>query len=121
MTDARPTNIHLVFSNPPSGVSDEDFRAWYEGHLPEILSIPGFASAQLFELEEFMANPDVAVPFRYMAAYEFEGSADDAMAGIAELRDSGGMDLPDWFDRFMSESCLISWNCLALTERLRAG
>lgn len=111
-------SIHMVFSRPPSGVSETEFAEWYEDHLPEILSIPGFVAAQAFRLEEFIANPEYPVPFTFMTAYEFSGSADDAMAGIAALRQSGGMDLPEWFDRFEGEQCLISWNCLPVTRRV---
>jgi hypothetical protein len=109
----------MVFSRPPSGVSDEEFIAWYDGHLPEILRIPGFVAAQAFRLEEFITHPDHPVPFSFMTAYEFHGTAEEAMAGIAGLRTSGGMDLPDWFDRFEDERCLISWNCIPVTARAR--
>ena len=43
-------NLQIVFSYVPDGVTDEEFSEWYDAHLPEILSIPGFVSAQRFRL-----------------------------------------------------------------------
>jgi hypothetical protein len=110
-------NIHLVFSRPPEGVSEEEFEAWCEAHLDEIVKIPGFISAKLFRLDPWMSDPDIQIPQRLMALYEFEGGEEQAMAGIASMRDTGGMDLPEWFEAFMTQSCIISWNCIALTPR----
>ncbi len=113
-------NIHLVFSHPPSGVSDAEFTEWYEKHLPEILRIPGFVAAQLYRLAPFIPDANGPLPYTHMTAYEFRGTAEDAMAGIVAERKSGGMDLPDWFDRFEGERCLISWNCIALGPKVTA-
>ncbi len=44
-------NLQIVFSHLPEGVTDEEFSEWYDAHLPEILSIPGFVSAQRYRLE----------------------------------------------------------------------
>ena len=34
--------VHLVFSDPPAGVSDDEFNVWYDEHVQEILAVPGF-------------------------------------------------------------------------------
>ena len=42
--------VHLVFSDPPSGVSDDEFNAWYDGHVQEILAVPGFESVRRYAI-----------------------------------------------------------------------
>ena len=44
-------NLHLVFSKPPEGISDESYNQWYDSHLSEILVVPGFVSARRYRLE----------------------------------------------------------------------
>ena len=53
-------NLQLVFSHLPQDVTDEEFCEWYDAHLPEILSIPGFVSAQ--RTVDVTARGTVAVP-----------------------------------------------------------
>ena len=43
-------NLQIVFSYLPDGVTDEEFCEWYDAHLPEILSIPGFTSGSMYPL-----------------------------------------------------------------------
>jgi uncharacterized OB-fold protein len=66
----------LVESNSVSGREDE-YNDWYSNqHLADLLAIPGFDAAQRFILspeKRFPDSPDH--PYRYLALYEFDGSA----------------------------------------------
>ena len=120
-------HLHIVFSEPPEGVSDEEFNRWYDAHLHEILRAPGFVSARRFRLEPEVADPGVR--YRYLALYEIDGDPADAVAGLAAQgmgsKDSytalkevgqGDLELPGWFER----TRFASWNCIALGERVDA-
>jgi hypothetical protein len=122
-------NLQIVFSYVPEGVTDEEFGEWYDAHLPEILSIPGFVSAQRFRLEPVVKDAAEPVSYRYLALYETEGDPDKLLEEMAKLRlgnvdtyaerkeiDSSGPPLPEWWDRVR----FASWNCIALGERVSA-
>ena len=122
-----PQHLHIVFSEPPAGVSDEEFNRWYDAHLHEILRAPGFVSARRFRLEPDVADPDVR--YRYLALYEIEGDPADALAALAARGmgskdsytalkgvDQGELELPEWFER----TGFASWNCIALGDRVDA-
>lgn len=119
-------NLHIVFSSPPEGVSDEEFNRWYDAHLPEILSVPGFVSARRFRLVPVVQDVEVQVP-GYLALYELEGDPDTALAEMeqlslgskeayAELKevDSSGPALPEWWN----DVRFASWNCIAVGDRV---
>ena len=123
-----PGDVHLVFSTPPEGVSDEEFNAWYDAHLKEILSVEGFRSARRFRLKA-VVGADGAPPYRYLVVYEIEGDPDaalqaleDASMGSAELytelksADEGALPLPPWFEDVL----FASWNGYALVPRVDA-
>jgi hypothetical protein len=122
-----PGNLQIVFSRFPEGVSEDDFNEWYDAHLPEILSIPGFVSAQRYRLEPVVVDGDVTVSYRYMALYEIEGDLEQLLVEMKRLsletRDSyadrkaggdSGPALPSWWD----EVRFASWNCIAMGERV---
>jgi hypothetical protein len=33
--------VHLVFSDPPAGVTEDEFNEWYDAHVQEILAVDG--------------------------------------------------------------------------------
>jgi hypothetical protein len=122
-------NLQIVFSYLPEGVTDAEFCEWYDAHLPEILSIPGFTSAQRYRLEPVVSDSVEPVTYRYLALYEIEGDTDTLLAEMAKRQlgnidtyaarkevDSSGPALPDWWDRVR----FASWNCIALGERVSA-
>jgi hypothetical protein len=122
-------NLHIVFSQPPAGVTSEEFNDWYDAHLAEILATPGFLSARRFRLEPVVEDETAQLPFGYLALYEVEGDPDKALAAMAELGlgskdsyaalkevDTGELELPDWF----KDVRFASWNCMALGERVEA-
>lgn len=78
------SNRYIVFSALPEGASPEDFNAWYDAHLPEILSIPGFVAVQRYELEPAVADERISDSYRYIALFEIEGDPDVAMDEMAK-------------------------------------
>jgi hypothetical protein len=120
-------NLQIVFSRFPESVSEDEFNEWYDAHLPEILSIPGFVSAQRYRLDPVVVDDDAAVRYRFMALYEIEGDPDrlleemqklslgtrDSYAELKDVDDSGPA-LPAWWD----EVRFASWNCIAMGERV---
>ena len=72
-TSERQIIIALV--NAVDGREDE-FNDWYTNtHLPEVVVLPGFLSAQRFEVPQEIADQS---QHRYATVYEIEGSALDA-------------------------------------------
>jgi hypothetical protein len=123
-------NLQIVFSHLPEAVTDEEFCEWYDAHLPEILSIPGFVSAQRFRLEPVVVDAVEPVSYRYLALYEIEGEPETLLAEMEKRRlgtidsyaerkeiDSSGPALPEWWAR----ARFASWNCIALGERVSAA
>jgi hypothetical protein len=122
-----PGDLQIVFSRFPDSVDEQDFNEWYDAHLPEILSIPGFVSAQRYRLDPVVVDDDAAVRYRYMALYEIEGDPEQLLVEMKNLslgtRDSyadrkaggdSGPALPPWWD----EVRFASWNCIAMGERV---
>jgi hypothetical protein len=73
---------------------DEEFNSWYETvHMPEVLALSGFVAARRYETAE--DKPDVP---RYMAVYEIEGDADEAMGGLFKTMQDGGFTMSDSLD-----------------------
>lgn len=74
-----PREMLLALVNPVPG-KDESFRQWYwETHIPEVLALPGFVSAQRYR----SSLPDEApAPHRYATAYLVDGSAAAALAAV---------------------------------------
>jgi hypothetical protein len=124
-------NLQIVFSRFPEHVSDEEFNEWYEAHLDEILSIPGFVSAQRFRLEPVVVDDAAGgIRYRYLALYEVDASPEELRAAMESLnlgttdsyrarKDAGddGPELPLWW----SEVTFASWNCLSIGERVMAA
>lgn len=70
----------LVFTNAREG-RDEEFNRWYdEIHLPEVLALPVFSGAERFRLAE--AQMFAEQRFRYLAIYEYRGTAAAALAAL---------------------------------------
>lgn len=119
-------NLHIVFSHPGEGVSDEEFDRWYDEHLDEILSMPGFHAAQRYRLEAAVEAEGIEIPFRNLAVYEVDDDTARLMAGMEEAnldsadsyvdrKDAGddGPQLPPWW----SQVRFASFNCIAVGER----
>jgi hypothetical protein len=130
--------VHLVFSDPPAGVSDDEFNAWYDDHVQEILAVPGFDSVRRYAISP-VVGPDGSGGFRFLAVYQLSCEPVAAIASLeshglgsadsyVELKDAEAssdgpapadgprrpLPLPDWFAgvRFGS------WNCTATGDTI---
>lgn len=130
--------VHLVFSDPPAGVSDDEFNAWYDGHVQEILAVPGFESVRRYAISPVVGS-DGSGGFRFLAVYQLSCEPATAIAALethglgsadsyVELKDAEAsndgaapadgagqpLPLPDWFAgvRFGS------WNCTATGDTI---
>lgn len=74
----------LVFTNAVDG-RDAEFNRWYDDiHLAEVLALPEFTGARRMRLAAAQMFDEQ--PFRYLAIYEYAGSARaaiDALLGAA--------------------------------------
>lgn len=65
-------SLFVVKSNPVPG-KEAEFNRWYtEIHLPEVIQIEGFQSAQRFRLNENQVQPDQS--HTYLAIYEIDSA-----------------------------------------------
>ena len=117
-------SLQLVFSDAGDAahpVSDQSFDGWYEQHLDEILSIPGFTSAQRYRLQEVTRPAEGAIPGRRLCVYTTTKPPDELRAEMERMNllsadsysrlkdsDSTGPALPDWWDRVR----FASWNLI---------
>ena len=80
----------IVLSNPVEG-REVEYNHWYQyTHLADIVSLPGFVSAQRYQLAQNMMVD--AEAYRYMAIYEIE--TDDlqrTLAGLVEAAETGAL------------------------------
>lgn len=77
----------LMLANPVEGHEDE-FNRWYEErHVPDLLRVPGFKTAQRFVLSDVQRTPPPH-PYRYLALYEIE--TDDLQMTISEMLKRAG-------------------------------
>lgn len=79
-------HIFMLVTSPPPGEVDE-YGIWYvEQHMPHVLEVPGFVSAQRFLLDS--ASDDSSSAGRYLTIYEIE--TDDITKVFGELRARAG-------------------------------
>jgi hypothetical protein len=72
----------LAFTNPVAG-REAEFNRWYdEQHVPDLLAVPGFVSAQRFALTD--ATGQDKAGWSYLAFYELDTEDPDAL--MAEVR-----------------------------------
>lgn len=96
MTDSTnaPREILIALVNAVEG-KDAEFNEWYSNiHIPEVVALPGFVSAQRYEIAG-----DAPTPYRYATLYQIEGSAAEAQTLLfgAGLSGTETQDLPQMF------------------------
>jgi hypothetical protein len=70
----------LVFTNAVDG-RDDEYNKWYdEVHAVEMCALPEYSSVTRYRLTDAQMAPDQ--PYRYVAVYEYVGSAEDAVAAL---------------------------------------
>jgi hypothetical protein len=122
-------NLQIVFSHVPDGVSDEEFNAWYDAHVPEILTIPGFVSARRYRLEQVVDDATEPISYRYLALYEVDKEPRELLEEMEKLKLStadsyaerkaegdDGPALPSWW----SDVRFAAWNCISLGDVVHA-
>jgi hypothetical protein len=78
----------VVMTNPTAGKEDE-FNEWYNTHhIPDVLNVPGFISAQRFCVAEAQMGGEKSRAYKYLALYEIE--TDDVAGVLKELRARAG-------------------------------
>jgi hypothetical protein len=91
-TDSDRRSLYLVQSNPVPG-REQEYGDWYTNrHLPEILAVPGFASAQRFVVSPVVRGPAMP-PSRHshLAVYEITGDPRLAFEALACAREAGAV------------------------------
>jgi hypothetical protein len=117
-------SLQVVFSdagNADRPVSDESLDDWYEQHLGEILSIPGFTSAQRYRLTTVARPEGGAIPGRRLCIYTTTKPPAELRAEMERMNllsadsysrlkdtDSTGPALPEWWDTVR----FASWNLI---------
>jgi hypothetical protein len=96
----------LVLSRPPEGVSDEEYDAWYDVHVGEVLTLPGFVGAERLRLDFVAASSEPAERYTFLTRYEIEGAFEDAWAALRAAVDGGGMTFESWFSGVVSQGWL---------------
>ena len=117
-------SLQVVFSDAGDAdqpVSDESFDRWYSRHLGEILSIPGFTSAQRYRLTTVTRPEEGAIPGRRLCIYTTTKAPAELRAEMERMNllsadsysrlkdtDSAGPALPQWWDTVR----FASWNLI---------
>jgi len=82
---AQPqTYFFLVFNSPVRG-REAEYNLWYNHqHAPDVVSVPGFVSAQRYELNAIQLRAVALKKPKYLVLYEIR--TDDLPAVIAEVK-----------------------------------
>ena len=89
-------SLYIVQTNAVEG-RDDEFNEWYDStHVPDVLSIEGFESAQRFIRSTALDRPDVPTPpYGYATLYEISGDPVEALGRLGAAVKSGQMELSD--------------------------
>ena len=80
----------VVLANHAAG-REQEFNRWYdEVHVPEVLQVGPIVACQRFKIVDQQMMPQT---HSYLAIYEFEGTAKEALEALAAA--SGSMDMSD--------------------------
>jgi len=106
---------YIVLSKPPEGVGEQEYNDWYDGHMRQILELPGWVSAQRSALT-LRGSRGEAFAYEYLVRYRIDGDIDAALAALREAVDSGRMYFPEWFPRIRT----AGFSVRALTDAISA-
>jgi hypothetical protein len=90
-----PKPLFVVYVAPPDEVSDEEYSAFAEGHLAEILETPGFAAARRYRLAPAVPNRP-PVEYRFAFVYVMDRPSGEV---VDELHAQAPRPRPAWYDR----------------------
>jgi len=103
----------LVLSRPPDGISEDTYNDWYDGHVREILTLPGFVGAERMSLRFVSASTEPPARFTFLTRYEISGPFEDAWRELRAAVDGGRMTIPSWFGGVESQG----WCCTPVGDR----
>lgn len=104
------TTLFMVRSNPKTG-QETAFNDWYSDvHLPEVLGIRGFLSAQRFTLNAAQVQSDQAQS--YLAIYEID--TDNVPGTLEQLSKATWLNMSDAIDPESINISIFS----AITDKL---
>src|SRR3954466_2949044 len=74
--------VHLVFSDPPADVTEDEFNEWYDAHVQEILAVDGWAAATRYRIAPEV-GADESGGYRFLSLYELDVPPEVAVANLA--------------------------------------
>jgi hypothetical protein len=110
-----PDHEYLVLSKPPEGVGEQAYNDWYDGHMREILELPGFVSAQRSALT-LRGHRGDALGYEYLVRYGIDGDLEETLAGLRRAVSAGELSFPDWFPDIRT----AGFHVVPVTEVVRA-
>ncbi len=96
--------ILVAFTNPVDG-REEEFNEWYDRqHVPDVLEVPGFVSAQRFVCADSQMSP---VQHKYFTIYEIESEGiDTTLAAFGARAREGKIVMTDAVDSTNAAMCI---------------
>ena len=91
--------VHLVFSDPPAGVTEDEFNEWYDAHVQEILAVDGWVAATRYRIAPEV-GADESGGYRFLSLYELDIPPEQAVANLA----AAGMGNADTYIEMKGES-----------------
>lgn len=94
----------VAFTNSVDGREDE-FNRWYDQqHVPDVLDVPGFVSAQRFVCADSQLG---SVAHKYMTIYEIETeNLEETLAAFGARAQEGKIVMTDAVDRANAAMCV---------------
>ncbi len=111
------SNLYLVFSKPPDGLSPAEYDRWYHHHIRENIATPGFVAGQRYAVQAVVPSGAEPVPYSHLALYEYDGDIASLRTALDERREAGDIVLPDWFPKI----AFGTWDCIAIDDRVVSG
>ncbi len=108
---------YFVWTQPPEGVSDQEFNDWYEVHVSEVLSLPGFVSAERFMLRMRRSTSENPANYSFGIRYEIEGDFEEAWRRLRRVADSDEMFSTAWSEDISS----IGWQATPIGTKVVAA
>jgi hypothetical protein len=109
--------LYLVFSDPSEHVSEEEFMAWYDKHIPEILKTDGFVSAQRYRVTPVAHDGPTPPSQRYLVLWETTKDIKELRSELSRRGEAGEFTLPEWF----TQTRYLTWSCEPVGDRFEAG
>jgi hypothetical protein len=96
--------LRLVFSTAPEGVDVADYDDWYEQHIRDVVSVPGFLRARRFTVHQ---RPGRRPPSEYSFLTIYETDPDPG-----SIREHLQIARPDWRPDWWGRLDFSSWECI---------